>query len=374
MLSSLSNTLYQTCVRFYGRNLLGRLRRDDRGWTPFQIILALIIIGSLVSMSVHRIAQLQSRSTQTTYASRHETIRAAALNYADDFFSTLFASLQVEPRPITIETLLATDKITPSITTLVEGVPEVFNGNGDRHVVVGRIVGTRGVELFSYATGGRDLPATVTSAAVRALGDNGGLVYAGEENCGAGIDLCAIGRQRGWFVNWADFDSTLTADIAPVPGNVATLTFVGDPTQDSPFLYTHPQADPARNSLFTDVDWNGNNLLDVGDIQLGTLNMQVSHGLILYSAIVAPDTAVDKPVDQCAAVGGAPDLLAMFASAAAAGGDEGLPMSQISVYHEDDPVNPTTQWRVRLKVTSENIAGGTPASDVGRIAIIVKCS
>lgn len=174
-----------------------------------------------------------------------------------------------------------------------------------------------------------------------------------------------IGAGGHWSITAADYTNST---CAPTVGHLAALITTdetsGSATGATPYLYREAQTDPDLNSLFTNIDMNGNSLSELGDALLD----DGSGGLIRETGIFASGDSINKPTCES----GTPNIYL----APTTFSDNGVGRSMIAVqtYAEDAG----TSWTLRLKVITENsTASGTntvePGSDYGRILAIVRC-
>lgn len=313
--------------------------------------IATIIGMIMLSVFLPQYTKTQELMVGSYSASQIRSFSDASQAYIENNYSALLTSASGTVLTITATELKASGELSSTFVDL--------NYYNQTHILLIResVAGIT-LEGLVLSCDGRTIEPADLAVIAQQAGPRSGLISATNT-------ALVIGAGGHWSITAADYTNGV---CAPLVGHLAALITTdetsGSSTGATPYLYRDAQTDPDLNSLFTDVDMNGNSLTELGEAFLN----DGSGGLIRETGIFVSGDSINKPTCES----GSPSIYL----APTTFSDNGIGRSIIAV--QTYAVDEGTSWTVRLKVITENsTATGTdtvePGSDYGRVLGIVRC-
>lgn len=163
----------------------------------------------------------------------------------------------------------------------------------------------------------------------------------------------------------AQYNNATTNPFLPAVGDIVDLSFFANGELVSPHLWrTMVAGHPEYNQMLTSIDMTGNNLNNVGDIYLSSINRRAVQGV--YDGFAVANAAfVNKPTCP---MGLSPYVYGGASSFSDSG--TGLPVSAVQVYATNASA---TQWQVFMRVLTQN-GWSNPPPATGIISGFTKCA
>ena len=364
----------QSVFGYFGGRLKARFnslirrwgREQQRAFTLTEVAVAVGLFGFLNAMQIQQAGQAIRNVRVVEAAGIHAGMHRALRQYAESFYNTVQTQTAVEPVEITAATLMANGFLSPN---MVQG-GVVRDSFGRVYHALARQTAGGGIELMTAPRGGNTVSSKELALASNILsggsdrdGFMGGVTHADATFCGA-MDLCATGAGGSFVVDINGFKTPATTPILPPEGSVVTWETVGSSDVIGPQLYRAAvPGRPEANMMLTDLDMGGNALNNVKDILLEN-GQSVAASTILEIGDAPAGATVSK--NGCSDAAPTPRIFTSVRAFADDGMGGVSPVAAVQTFAEDDPMDPSNSWVLRMRVLTES-GFSTPPADRGRI-------
>jgi|TARA_R110002110_G_scaffold126259_1_gene304780 hypothetical protein len=218
------------------------------------MVLAGMIGLGLLSQVLPETAALSSQASANYAAAQLHTFTKAADNYIDNNYATLVAATAGGVQAVTAPMIVTEGSLDPSFVDT-----NIFD---QTHRLLIRQPSPGTLEGLVATCGGDTIEANELARISQLAGPDAGLISPLDINN-------ALGAGGHWTMALANY---VHASCALTVGHLTSLITASAASDVSPYLHRNAHADPAANSMFTNLLMEGNNIVNAGNLDVDSID------------------------------------------------------------------------------------------------------